>query len=136
MLSVSAIVLDGKATREEIFVDLRARVASLSSAGVTPGLGTVIVGDDPGSHAYVRGKHRDCAAVGIALNARRIKSDYRTYVLLGDGEQRGCNPHVRSFRPRPPAALGRRQTDLPPTMRHAGHDGQSWRACGRALEAG
>ena len=70
MLSVSAIVLDGKATREKIFGDLRSRVAALRGAGVTPGLGTVIVGDDPGSHAYVRGKHRDCAAVGI-ISIRR-----------------------------------------------------------------
>jgi methylenetetrahydrofolate dehydrogenase (NADP+)/methenyltetrahydrofolate cyclohydrolase len=47
-------------------------VAALRSAGVTPGLGTVIVGDDPGSHAYVRGKHRDCAAVGIASIRRDL----------------------------------------------------------------
>jgi methylenetetrahydrofolate dehydrogenase (NADP+)/methenyltetrahydrofolate cyclohydrolase len=65
MLLVSARVLDGKATKEEIFADLRQRVAALRRAGVTPGLGTIIVGDDPGSHAYVRGKHSDCAQVGI-----------------------------------------------------------------------
>jgi methylenetetrahydrofolate dehydrogenase (NADP+) / methenyltetrahydrofolate cyclohydrolase len=69
---VNAIVLDGKATREQIFTDLKTRVAALRSAGVTPGLGTVIVGDDPGSHAYVRGKHRDCAAVGIASIRREL----------------------------------------------------------------
>ncbi|MFN2495596.1 MAG: bifunctional methylenetetrahydrofolate dehydrogenase/methenyltetrahydrofolate cyclohydrolase [Pseudonocardiaceae bacterium] len=62
---MGATVLDGKATRDEIFADLRARVAALGFVGVTPGLGTVIVGDDPGSHAYVRGKHQDCRAVGI-----------------------------------------------------------------------
>lgn len=72
MLSVSAIVLDGKATREKIFADLQARVAALRGTGVTPGLGTVIVGDDPGSHAYVRGKHRDCAAVGITSIRRDL----------------------------------------------------------------
>ncbi|MBV9060220.1 MAG: bifunctional methylenetetrahydrofolate dehydrogenase/methenyltetrahydrofolate cyclohydrolase [Pseudonocardiales bacterium] len=69
---MNAIVLDGKATREQIFTDLKTRVAALRSAGVTPGLGTVIVGDDPGSHAYVRGKHRDCAAVGIASIRREL----------------------------------------------------------------
>jgi methylenetetrahydrofolate dehydrogenase (NADP+)/methenyltetrahydrofolate cyclohydrolase len=69
---VNAIVLDGKATRERLFAYLLARVAALRSAGVTPGLGTVIVGDDPGSHAYVRGKHRDCAAVGIASIRRDL----------------------------------------------------------------
>ncbi|MGH3787886.1 MAG: bifunctional methylenetetrahydrofolate dehydrogenase/methenyltetrahydrofolate cyclohydrolase [Pseudonocardiaceae bacterium] len=63
---MSATLLDGKKTREEIFADLKKRVAALRSAGVTPGLGTVIVGDDPGSHAYVRGKHSDCVKVGIA----------------------------------------------------------------------
>ncbi|MCB0924900.1 MAG: bifunctional methylenetetrahydrofolate dehydrogenase/methenyltetrahydrofolate cyclohydrolase, partial [Mycobacterium sp.] len=53
--------MDGKLTRDEIFVDLAERVATLSAAGRTPGLGTVLVGDDPGSQAYVRGKHADCA---------------------------------------------------------------------------
>lgn len=72
MRVVNAIVLDGKATREQIFTDLKTRVAALRSVGVTPGLGTVIVGDDPGSHAYVRGKHRDCAAVGIASIRREL----------------------------------------------------------------
>lgn len=62
---MSARVLDGRATKDEIFADLHQRVAALRRAGVTPGLGTIIVGDDPGSHAYVRGKHSDCAKVGI-----------------------------------------------------------------------
>jgi methylenetetrahydrofolate dehydrogenase (NADP+) / methenyltetrahydrofolate cyclohydrolase len=65
MAGVSATVLDGKATRDEIFVDLRERVAKLAERGRTPGLGTILVGDDPGSQAYVRGKHADCAKVGI-----------------------------------------------------------------------
>ncbi|MDQ4104665.1 MAG: bifunctional methylenetetrahydrofolate dehydrogenase/methenyltetrahydrofolate cyclohydrolase [Actinomycetota bacterium] len=69
---MSATVLDGKKTRDEIFTDLQKRVAALRSAGVTPGLGTVIVGDDPGSHAYVRGKHSDCAKVGIASIRRDL----------------------------------------------------------------
>jgi len=62
---VTATVLDGKLARDEIFADLRVRVAALRERGVVPGLGTVIVGDDPGSHAYVLGKHSDCATVGI-----------------------------------------------------------------------
>ncbi|MFB9907172.1 bifunctional methylenetetrahydrofolate dehydrogenase/methenyltetrahydrofolate cyclohydrolase [Allokutzneria oryzae] len=62
---MSATILDGKATRDAIFDDLRTRVAALREQGVTPGLGTVLVGDDPGSHAYVRGKHNDCAKVGV-----------------------------------------------------------------------
>ncbi|WP_016696837.1 MULTISPECIES: bifunctional methylenetetrahydrofolate dehydrogenase/methenyltetrahydrofolate cyclohydrolase [Actinoalloteichus] len=62
---MSATILDGKATRNTIFAELRQRVDALRARGVTPGLATVLVGDDPGSHAYVRGKHRDCAKVGI-----------------------------------------------------------------------
>ena len=58
--------LDGKAAAAAIKAELTGRVAALREAGVVPGLGTVLVGDDPGSHSYVRMKHRDCAEVGIA----------------------------------------------------------------------
>ncbi|GIH89557.1 bifunctional methylenetetrahydrofolate dehydrogenase/methenyltetrahydrofolate cyclohydrolase [Planobispora siamensis] len=63
---MSAQILDGKATAAKIKADLTARVAALKERGITPGLGTVLVGDDPGSQIYVAGKHRDCAEVGIA----------------------------------------------------------------------
>lgn len=63
---MSARILDGTAAAAGIKADLARRVAALREAGVTPGLGTVLVGDDPGSRAYVAGKHRDCAEVGIA----------------------------------------------------------------------
>jgi methylenetetrahydrofolate dehydrogenase (NADP+)/methenyltetrahydrofolate cyclohydrolase len=63
---MTARILDGKAVAETIKAELRARVSTLAERGVVPGLGTVLVGDDPGSHAYVRGKHRDCAQVGVA----------------------------------------------------------------------
>lgn len=62
----SAQILDGKATAAAIKAELAQRVAVLRERGITPGLGTVLVGDDPGSRAYVAGKHRDCAEVGIA----------------------------------------------------------------------
>ena len=62
---MSAKILDGKATALIIKNELKAKVATLKASGKTPGLGTVLVGDDPGSHAYVAGKHRDCAEVGI-----------------------------------------------------------------------
>jgi methylenetetrahydrofolate dehydrogenase (NADP+)/methenyltetrahydrofolate cyclohydrolase len=62
---VTAVLLDGKATAAAILDDLTERVARLADRGVRPGLGTVLVGDDPGSQAYVAGKHRDCAEVGI-----------------------------------------------------------------------
>lgn len=60
-----AIILDGNATAAEVRADLRARVNILHVRGVLPGLGTVLVGHDPGSQAYVAGKHRDCAEIGI-----------------------------------------------------------------------
>jgi len=59
---MSAKILDGKATAEAIKKELAVKVASISTK---PGLGTVLVGDDPGSHSYVGGKHKDCAEVGI-----------------------------------------------------------------------
>jgi len=63
---MTAIILDGKKTAEKIKSQLAKRVEVLKSKGVTPGLGTILVGDDPGSHAYVGGKHKDCSEVGIS----------------------------------------------------------------------
>lgn len=65
-----AQLLDGLATAKAIKAELTAEVAKLKQRGITPGLGTLLVGDDPGSHSYVGGKHRDCAEVGI--NSIRI----------------------------------------------------------------
>lgn len=62
---MTATILDGKATAAAVKADLARRVEGLRARGITPGLGTVLVGDDPGSHAYVGGKHQDCAEVGI-----------------------------------------------------------------------
>ena len=63
---MSAQLLDGKALAASIKKDLATRTAALQKVGKQPGLGTVLVGDDPGSHSYVAGKHRDCQEVGIA----------------------------------------------------------------------
>lgn len=63
---MTATVLDGTATAGDVRADLKQRVAALAERGVTPGLGTVLVGDDPGSRTYVAAKHRDCAEIGIA----------------------------------------------------------------------
>ena len=62
---LTAVKLDGKAAAAELKEDLRARVARLTAMGRTPGLGTILVGEDPGSLKYVEGKHRDCSQVGI-----------------------------------------------------------------------
>ena len=72
---MTAIKLDGKLTRDEIVADLTTRVAALREKGITPGLATVLVGDDPGSHAYVRMKHKDCEQVGIASLRRDLPAD-------------------------------------------------------------
>jgi methylenetetrahydrofolate dehydrogenase (NADP+)/methenyltetrahydrofolate cyclohydrolase len=63
---MTAIILDGKKTAEKIKSQLAKRVEVLKTKGVTPGLGTILVGDDSGSHAYVGGKHKDCSEVGIS----------------------------------------------------------------------
>jgi methylenetetrahydrofolate dehydrogenase (NADP+) / methenyltetrahydrofolate cyclohydrolase len=70
--AMTATTLDGKATLATIKDELKVRVKALADAGRTPGLGTVLVGDDPGSHAYVAGKHRDCADVGIVSLRRDL----------------------------------------------------------------
>jgi methylenetetrahydrofolate dehydrogenase (NADP+)/methenyltetrahydrofolate cyclohydrolase len=72
---VSATILDGKATRNAIYEDLKVRVAALRERGVEPGLGTVLIGDDPGSALYVKGKHGDCAKVGITSIRRDLPAD-------------------------------------------------------------
>lgn len=73
--AMTATILDGKATAKAIREDLSKRVAELAREGITPGLGTVLVGDDPGSHSYVAGKHRDCAQVGIVSIRRDLPAD-------------------------------------------------------------
>jgi methylenetetrahydrofolate dehydrogenase (NADP+) / methenyltetrahydrofolate cyclohydrolase len=72
---MTVTILDGKATAAAIKDELRARVKALSERGVVPGLGTILVGDDPGSHAYVAGKHRDCAEAGITSIRRDLPAD-------------------------------------------------------------
>ncbi|MBB2892565.1 bifunctional methylenetetrahydrofolate dehydrogenase/methenyltetrahydrofolate cyclohydrolase [Flexivirga oryzae] len=62
---MTATLLDGKATLSAIKDELRARVAALAERGIVPGLGTVLVGDDPASTWYVGAKHKDCASIGI-----------------------------------------------------------------------
>ncbi|MFJ4689387.1 bifunctional methylenetetrahydrofolate dehydrogenase/methenyltetrahydrofolate cyclohydrolase [Streptomyces sp. NPDC088789] len=73
---MNAQLLDGKATAADIRHELAERVGKLTAVnGRPPGLGTVLVGDDPGSHAYVGGKHRDCAQVGIASIRRDLPAN-------------------------------------------------------------
>src|SRR5215217_7711675 len=69
---MTAQILDGKATLATIKAELAERVAALKERGITPGLGTVLVGDDPGSHWYVGAKHQDCASIGITSIRRDL----------------------------------------------------------------
>ena len=97
MRPVVAITLDGKLTRDEIFVDLKQRVAALTAAGRTPGLGTVLVGDDPGSHAYVRGKHSDCAKVGITSIRRDLPAEVSQAELDETLDELNANPDCTGY---------------------------------------
>jgi methylenetetrahydrofolate dehydrogenase (NADP+)/methenyltetrahydrofolate cyclohydrolase len=94
---VTATVLDGKATRDEIFADLTQRVNALTAAGRTPGLGTILVGDDPGSHAYVRGKHADCAKVGILSIRRDLPADISQAKLDETIDELNENPECTGY---------------------------------------
>ncbi|EEI15909.1 tetrahydrofolate dehydrogenase/cyclohydrolase, NAD(P)-binding domain protein [Corynebacterium lipophiloflavum DSM 44291] len=75
MGAVTAIKLDGKLYRDEIFEDLKKRVSALKDRGITPGLATVLVGEDPASQNYVRMKHKDCAELGIASIMKVLPGD-------------------------------------------------------------
>ena len=80
-----AQILDGKAVAQTIKAELTQEVIELKKKGITPGLGTLLVGDDPGSHSYVSGKHRDCAEVGlhsvrIDLPANAKEADVRAAI--------------------------------------------------------
>ncbi|MDT5369221.1 MAG: methylenetetrahydrofolate dehydrogenase / methenyltetrahydrofolate cyclohydrolase [Mycobacterium sp.] len=94
---MTATVLDGKATRDEIFADLTQRVNALTGAGRTPGLGTILVGDDPGSQAYVRGKHADCAKVGILSIRRDLPADISQAKLDETIDELNENPECTGY---------------------------------------
>jgi methylenetetrahydrofolate dehydrogenase (NADP+)/methenyltetrahydrofolate cyclohydrolase len=80
---MSATILDGRALAASIKQDLSARVEALKKKGIAPGLGTILVGDDPGSLAYVAGKHRDCKEVGMRSIRIDLKADASESDVLG-----------------------------------------------------
>ena len=92
-----AFTLDGKLARDEILTDLTRRVAALTAAGRTPRLGTVLVGDDPGSHAYVKGKHADCAKVGITSIRRDLPADVSSAQLNDTIDELNANPDCTGY---------------------------------------
>jgi len=94
---VTARILDGKATAAAIKAELKDRVTALREQGVVPGLGTILVGDDPGSQWYVAGKHRDCAEVGIASIRRDLPADISQTELEAVVEELNADPDCTGF---------------------------------------
>lgn len=94
---MAATTLDGKQTAARVKEDLRRRVEELARRGVQPGLGTVLVGDDPGSHAYVGGKHKDCAEVGIASIRVDLPADTTQERLEAEIERLNTDPAVTGY---------------------------------------
>ena len=97
MVAVTAIKLDGKLYREEIFADLEARVARLKERGITPGLATVLVGEDPASQNYVRMKHKDCEQLGIASIMKELPGDCTQEELDAVIEELNNDPAVTGY---------------------------------------
>jgi methylenetetrahydrofolate dehydrogenase (NADP+)/methenyltetrahydrofolate cyclohydrolase len=94
---MTATILDGKATAAAVKADLARRVDDLRARGITPGLGTVLVGDDPGSHAYVGGKHKDCAEVGIASIRLDLPADTSQDHLEEEIRRLNADPAVTGY---------------------------------------
>jgi methylenetetrahydrofolate dehydrogenase (NADP+)/methenyltetrahydrofolate cyclohydrolase len=94
---MGAITLDGKQSAADVKEQLRARVENLAKQGVKPGLGTVLVGEDPGSHAYVGGKHRDCAEVGIASIRVDLPEQTTQAELEAEIEKLNADPAVTGY---------------------------------------
>jgi len=94
---VTATVMDGRATLESILLELGGRIEKLAANGITPGLGTLLVGDDPGSRAYVRGKHRDCAKVGITSIQKELPADATQADVEGAIDELNADPTCTGF---------------------------------------
>ena len=94
---VQATTLDGKATAAAIRAELAERVAALSAAGHRPGLGTLLVGDDPGSRWYVDAKHSDCAQVGIASIQRELPATATLADVLAVVEELNADPACTGY---------------------------------------
>ncbi|MCY0904877.1 bifunctional methylenetetrahydrofolate dehydrogenase/methenyltetrahydrofolate cyclohydrolase [Arthrobacter sp. H14-L1] len=94
---MAAQILDGKVTAATIKSELAVRVQVLKSRGITPGLGTVLVGEDPGSQWYVRGKHRDCAEIGINSVRRDLPADIGQQELEAVLDELNADPGTTGY---------------------------------------
>jgi methylenetetrahydrofolate dehydrogenase (NADP+)/methenyltetrahydrofolate cyclohydrolase len=102
---VTARILDGKAVLATIKDELKARVAALAERGVVPGLGTVLVGDDPGSHWYVGAKHRDCAEIGVTSMRRDLPAGSSLQEVLDVVAELNADPACTGFLVQQPTGL-------------------------------
>ncbi|HHU67676.1 bifunctional methylenetetrahydrofolate dehydrogenase/methenyltetrahydrofolate cyclohydrolase [Corynebacterium sp.] len=94
---MTAIKLDGQLYRDEIFEDLAKRTAALREKGIVPGLATVLVGDDPASHSYVKMKHRDCEQIGINSIRRDLPADISQEDLLAVIDELNNDPACTGY---------------------------------------
>lgn len=94
---MTATVLDGVATASAVKAELAGRIRALRDRGVTPGLGTLLVGDDPGSLSYVAGKHRDCAEVGIESIRVDLPGDASEADVVAAIADLNANPAVTGY---------------------------------------
>src|SRR5688500_7223963 len=102
---MTAQILDGKATLATIKAELAERVAALKEKGVTPGLGTVLVGDDPGSHWYVGAKHKDCAEIGISSHRHDLPATATQGEVEDLIDRLNADPAVTGFIVQQPTGL-------------------------------
>ena len=102
---MTATTLDGKATLAAIKSELKQRVAALAEQGVVPGLGTVLVGDDPASRWYVAAKHRDCAEIGIASIQRELPATATLAQVLAVVDELNADPACTAFLVQQPTGL-------------------------------
>lgn len=97
MAGMAAITLDGKKYRDEIFADLKQRVDALRAKGITPGLATVLVGDDPASHSYVRMKHKDCEQIGVKSIRKDLPADVTQEELNAVIDELNADPECTGY---------------------------------------
>jgi methylenetetrahydrofolate dehydrogenase (NADP+)/methenyltetrahydrofolate cyclohydrolase len=102
---MGARILDGKAVLATIKEELRQRVAALREQGVVPGLGTVLVGDDPGSTWYVNAKHRDCAEIGVESIRRDLPPGTGLDEVLAVVDELNADPACTAFLVQQPTGL-------------------------------
>lgn len=102
---MTATILDGKATLAAVKTELRTRLAALADRGVVPGLGTVLVGDDPASRWYVAAKHKDCAEIGINSIARELPADSSLADVLAVVDELNADPTCTAFLVQQPTGL-------------------------------